>query len=69
MFHKNSICIPFLPMRFACFAHLIFLDSIMLILNEAPHCVVSSNLLLLNLSSVQLFSSAPCSQTPSVYVR
>jgi hypothetical protein len=30
--------------------------------------VVFSNLLSLHLSSVQIFSSVPCSQTPSVYV-
>jgi hypothetical protein len=31
---------------------------------EAPHYVVFSNLLSLHLFSVQIFSSAPCTQTP-----
>jgi hypothetical protein len=35
---------------------------------EAPHYAVFSNLLTLHLTLVQIFSSVPCSQTPSVNV-
>jgi hypothetical protein len=35
---------------------------------ETPHYAAFSNLLLFHPASVQIFSSAPCSQTPSVCV-
>jgi hypothetical protein len=61
-----------LPIRATCHVHLIFLDLIILIVQstsyEAPHYAVFSNLLSLHLSLVQIFSSAPCFRTPSVYV-
>jgi hypothetical protein len=38
------------------------------IIYDASHYAVFSNLLLLCHSLVQVFSSAPCSQTPSVYI-
>jgi hypothetical protein len=60
--------------RVTCPVHLILLDLIILIIlgkntnYEAPHCAAFSTLLSLQLSLDQIFSSAPCSQSHSIYV-
>jgi hypothetical protein len=68
---KTLYAFLFSPTFATCAAHLIFLGLLILIKNinyDAPHYAIFSNLLLCHPSSVQIFSSAPCSQVPSVYV-
>jgi hypothetical protein len=73
---SHNILYAFLlfPIRATCLTHLILLDLIVLIIlgedtsYEVPHYALFSNLLSTHLSSVQILSSAPCSQISSVYV-
>jgi hypothetical protein len=64
----------YFPMRATCPAHIIFHDVIIIIIfgeeisYQTPRYAVLSNPLSLHLSSAEMFSPAPCSQTPSVYV-
>jgi hypothetical protein len=70
--HYYPKCIPLLEIRATYPAHLILLNVIILIIlssYEVPHCAVFSNVTPLHLSSVQIFSSALCSQSSSLNVR
>jgi hypothetical protein len=57
----------FSPIRATCPAHLI-LRLARITSYDVSHYAIFSNLPSLHLSSDQIFSSAPCSQTPLVYV-
>jgi hypothetical protein len=75
-FPANSlhIRVSLLPISATCSAHIILFDFISLIIlgkgtnHEAPRYAVYPNLPSRHHSSFQIFSSAPSSQTPSVYV-
>jgi hypothetical protein len=71
--YKNPIWIQLFPMRATCLVHLSLIDLILIILGEESKLCSSSKSsflqpLPLQCSLVQIFFSALCSQTPSIYV-
>jgi hypothetical protein len=70
-FHQYPICTPLFPRScyMPCPSHPPWLDHLAKSTSyEVLHYAVFSNLISLHLSLVQIFSSTPCSQTPSVSV-
>lgn len=65
---KTFYALHFSPTRSICPAHLILDFSFLLIFVEDTGYAALSNLPSLHLPMVQIFSSALCSRTPSVYV-
>jgi hypothetical protein len=71
--YYNRICIPISPLCATCPSDIILLDLANLIIPGEElklwsfYCALFSNLLSLDLCSVQIFSSVTSPQTPSVY--